>query len=1058
MRIDCTIRGVGGDVDVAVTAPNGTPAARLREALRSYASVSTGTDVGVEDVVVGAVVRCEEPGDGVQPVSLRELHIVSGPGSGRCHPIPADSVVVGRDPSCDIRLDDADVSRRHVEVTVGPIGATAHDLGSTNGTSIDGRPITSADLDADAYLRVGDTVLALRPTGIPAESPKQTPGERVLHQPEQPRPVRRRAQWASVWACLGSGLLIAVLMRNPQFLLLSLASPLAGVAMMVSDRRSSRRDSRTEMARYVRRRREFEDEVQSRLRAERLTARARYPDPPSVCAALARAREWAPSRAENEDASTVRIGLGDQPSALQVRPATGDAQPAGVLPLVPVAIDVNGGTVALVGPMPLRRAMARWLLIQLALRQPPDQLRIELPHDPVSMAYWHWARWLPHVHEATGVHTVAVVEGDTRCSNDGRLSTIFLADSVDTLPADCRVVITPSGVSGARVTVAGSATDVVADQPGIDWCEEVARQLARLYSATRAGLPSSCRYSDVAGPDARTARDIDTAWSADDGSAATALGVGANGERVEIDLARNGPHALVAGTTGSGKSELLRTLIAGLAARHAPDALSFLLVDYKGGAAFAECASLPHVCGMLTDLDAADTARALTSLNAEILRRERLFAEVGAGSLESYRHLATAPPPSRLVVVVDEFATLAEELPDFVAGLVDVARRGRSLGIHLVLATQRPAGVVSAEIRANTSLRIALRTADDVESIDVIGTPAAARISDRTAGRAIVRCGAGLVDVQVAAVCGPAANSAVGVTPLGPWRSLAADDSTHDATELARLVDTIRTAALLSGRSGAASPWLQALPRVLPEWCGTQATRLPFAVIDRPAIQAQERLELDLATGGAIVIAGAAGSGRTTALLGAALRAAARFGPEQLEIAVFDSGGGGLASLRDLHQCRRYTTPSDPSVALTADELTRAVMGPDGSVARFRLALVDGWDAYSATSDAVDGGRSAEAVIRLLRAAAAGRLLMLVAGERSVLLPRITASASTVIPLRLQDPADYALVGIPSRNVPQTMPPGRGLTRNGELLQLVAPPEVSAQMAPPVSSETSMCG
>lgn len=159
-----------------------------------------------------------------------------------------------------------------------------------------------------------------------------------------------------------------------------------------------------------------------------------------------------------------------------------------------------------------------------------------------------------------------------------------------------------------------------------------------------------------------------------------------------IDLCRDGPHALVAGTTGSGKSELLQSLIAGLALNHPPERCSFLLVDYKGGAAFAEAARLPHTVGLLTDLDGSTTARALRSLAAELSRREALLAAHGVPDLAA---LPASVELARLVIVVDEFATLVEELPGFVPGLVGIAQRGRSLGIHLVLATQRPGGVVS---------------------------------------------------------------------------------------------------------------------------------------------------------------------------------------------------------------------------------------------------------------------------------------------------------------------------------------------------------------------------
>ena len=177
---------------------------------------------------------------------------------------------------------------------------------------------------------------------------------------------------------------------------------------------------------------------------------------------------------------------------------------------------------------------------------------------------------------------------------------------------------------------------------------------------------------------------------------------------MSLDLDRHGPHLLIAGTTGSGKSELLRTFVAALAVAAPPDRVTFLLIDYKGGAAFAPLTGLPHVAGLITDLDGGLAGRALGSLQAELRHRERIAAAATATARE---------PPPRLVIVVDEFAALALDQPTFLAGLVDIAQRGRALGLHLVLATQRPTGVVSPAIRANTSTRICLRVTDPADSL-----------------------------------------------------------------------------------------------------------------------------------------------------------------------------------------------------------------------------------------------------------------------------------------------------------------------------------------------------
>ena len=210
---------------------------------------------------------------------------------------------------------------------------------------------------------------------------------------------------------------------------------------------------------------------------------------------------------------------------------------------------------------------------------------------------------------------------------------------------------------------------------------------------------------------------------------------------LSLDIRTDGPHALVAGTTGAGKSELLQSYVASLAATHGAHHVTFLLVDYKGGAAFKDCVHLPHTVGLVTDLNTSEVRRALVSLEAELRHREMILNEAGAKDLIELESTGHPKTPPTLLVIVDEFAALAKEVPEFIEGVVDVALRGRSLGIHLLLATQRPAGVVTPQIRANTSLRIALRVADDDDSVDVIGTREAATLPSELPGRAIAKIG-----------------------------------------------------------------------------------------------------------------------------------------------------------------------------------------------------------------------------------------------------------------------------------------------------------------------------
>lgn len=214
---------------------------------------------------------------------------------------------------------------------------------------------------------------------------------------------------------------------------------------------------------------------------------------------------------------------------------------------------------------------------------------------------------------------------------------------------------------------------------------------------------------------------------------------------VILDFAAHGPHFLIAGTTGSGKSELLRSLILGLASDYRPAELAFMLIDFKGGATLGPLEKLPHVQSFVSDLDAAAARRVLDQLSCELRRREKIFADSEANDHASYLLARGDDSPLLpvLVVVIDEFRVFSTELPGALENIVQLATVGRSLGIHLVLSTQRPAGALSAHIRANISTVIALRTIGEFESSDLIGSNAAAHLDPATPGIALMRSSGG---------------------------------------------------------------------------------------------------------------------------------------------------------------------------------------------------------------------------------------------------------------------------------------------------------------------------
>ena len=190
-----------------------------------------------------------------------------------------------------------------------------------------------------------------------------------------------------------------------------------------------------------------------------------------------------------------------------------------------------------------------------------------------------------------------------------------------------------------------------------------------------------------------------------------------------LDIAAQGPHALVAGTTGSGKSVLLQNWCLALAVRNPPDTLHFVFLDFKGGSAFNQLQGLPHTAGIVDDLDIRHAARAIVGLERELKRRERLVAEAGVSSID---RLGNAQPS--IIIVIDEFHMLRQQLPDAIERFIRIASLGRSLGMHLIACTQHPLGQVHAEMKSNMALNLCLRVRDGMQSAELIGSSAAAGI------------------------------------------------------------------------------------------------------------------------------------------------------------------------------------------------------------------------------------------------------------------------------------------------------------------------------------------
>jgi energy-coupling factor transporter ATP-binding protein EcfA2 len=567
-------------------------------------------------------------------------------------------------------------------------------------------------------------------------------------------------------------------------------------------------------------------------------------------------------------------------------------------------------------------------------------------------------------------------------------------------------------------------------------------------------LPPVMRFLSLAGLDPPVPEQIIERWSECGRETKALLGWRTDGPFV-LDLSL-GPHLLVAGTTGSGKSELLQTLVASLAVANRPDAMNFVLIDYKGGAAFWGCAPLPHTVGMITDMDDFQVQRVLASLGAELERRRAILARAGKSDIRQYwealHTLPRADPLPRLVIVVDEFAIMAEQLPDEFRQLANIGRQGRSLGIHLILATQRPAGVLTPDLRANINLRIALRVASPEDSLDVIETVDAARIpAENSAGRAYAWLGGG--------------------RPVGFQAALVTERHSDPAhpTDLSALVAALQAAARHAHIPRQTSPWRSPLRDAfsvdqvpgLVAWAGRLPPpppgQLVFGIADQPARQQKVPAVFDIVRGGHLLVAGAPQSGRTTLLRTLAGSLMAQVRPDDTHLYVFD-GGGGLAALAALPHCGAVVTSAEPYRAdrlldRLASELTRrmrllsaagygdmaeyrqAQHGPDAPP--FLLVFIDRYDAFVAEIEQIDHGRLVEQLQRLIRDGLSAGLRVVATGDRRLLTGKLAALAEDKIVLRMADRTDYGLVGLNTRSIPANMPNGRGhRLPDGELLQV----------------------
>ncbi|WP_022889708.1 FtsK/SpoIIIE domain-containing protein [Agromyces italicus] len=678
---------------------------------------------------------------------------------------------------------------------------------------------------------------------------------------------------------------------------------------------------------------------------------------------------------------------------------------------------------------------------------------------------------------------------------DAGIYTIFVGPSVESLPAACRTFIDAGqGLDDARIGYVRAGEEyatVRVEGVSNQYAELFARRLAPVVDASTvtvdsSDLPRSVSMVGLIGHElVEQPSSVIERWRQNNsvldrsgvalgrlkraGTLKAFIGQGSP-DAMSLDLRTQGPHALVGGTTGAGKSEFLQAWVLGMAAEYSPDRVTFLFVDYKGGSAFADCVDLPHCVGLVTDLSPHLVRRALTSLRAELHHREHLFNRKKAKDLLELEKRRDPDCPPALVLVIDEFAALAGEVPEFVDGVVDIAQRGRSLGIHLIMATQRPAGVIKDNLRANTNLRVALRMADESDSRDVVGDGVAGTFDPSLPGRGIAKTGPGrLVPFQSAYSGGwttnEVAEAEVRVAELRfgsmiLWEAESEPESdSHDEdlgpNDQKRMVRSFVAAAVEAGIPAPRRPWLDDLATTvdiqdLPVGGDSSIT---LGLADVPERQLQEAMSFVPDRDGAMLIYGTSGSGKSTALRTIAAAAGMRPDLGSAEVYGLDFGSGALRSLEALPHVGSIIAGDDAErvqrLLRTLNELLdrrgklfsdahaaslseyRAITGQDEPRV---ILLIDGFGQFKAEWDSTTVRMPFYNVF--MRILGEGRPLgvhAVATADRAGAVPTaVSANITKRIVLRLSDESAYQVLGVPKDVLGERSVPGRAIVEGLE--------------------------
>ena len=569
--------------------------------------------------------------------------------------------------------------------------------------------------------------------------------------------------------------------------------------------------------------------------------------------------------------------------------------------------------------------------------------------------------------------------------------------------------------------------------------------------------------------------------NASEKSLAAPIGVKAGGEAFCLDIheKHHGCHGLVAGTTGSGKSEFLQAYILSMMINYSPNEVAFVLVDFKGGDMARPFLKSPHLAATISNLSGNTLHRALISLEAEVKSRQNLFnasaEKLGVDKIDInsyhkyFKDKKLSIPLPHLVIVIDEFAQLKTQHPEFMAKLIDVAQVGRSLGIHLILATQRPSGVVDPQIWSNSRFKVCLKVLDKQDSMDMINRPEAALI--KQPGRAYVQVGYDEIFEQVQSGYSGAdyipqdeyideESITVKLVNCSAEQLRRAKKSTgvkkSERTQLEEIVSVLANAGKQQGIK-VKQLWLPPLAEALrletianddlvfsvEKWGKKSSGGVICAMVDLPAVQKQQPFAIDLVKNGHLAIYGSSGVGKSTLIQTILFSYALKYSPEQFHVFALDFDGGSLASVASMPHCAGYASGDDDSQVEAIMHKVQATIAKRRELfAQQRCANFESYvmnesnrlpiialvlDNYAAFREKMY--RSEDQLVQLISAARSCGIYLIVTGSsKGAIYYKVTEQISDRIVLNMNDTGAYRDI----LNVPVPVEPanvkGRALT------------------------------